>query len=289
VDEYLIEHSQVVAELRAHGIDCARPGFYDQAEFVAQERRDPSFLEWYAQFVATVPVEPNYVARVRREVPVIAAVLHENLVADGRLGACVDIGMLFSRILEEEGFWNCQINGSLKVEFPARAALRPQHFWSFDYSLQGFAAAHSWLVVPPYSIVDVAVRQQPYRVGRDLVPPFVLSESRERASPEVERVISHEVRAAVRRDFGTRLSDDEVARLIAPNWLKFRNVFPPTVVRQADVTLTYDAVAVGAPDAPFEEMDGWKMNGRLGIQLYRESVQPALRALRSARSQSLPG
>jgi hypothetical protein len=34
----------------------------------------------------------------------------EELVKDGRLGACIDIGMILSRILEEEGFWELAVS-----------------------------------------------------------------------------------------------------------------------------------------------------------------------------------
>ena len=37
-------------------------------------------------------------------IPVIAKLVWEELVKDGRLGARIDIGMILSRILEEEGF-----------------------------------------------------------------------------------------------------------------------------------------------------------------------------------------
>lgn len=273
-------HAEIASELDSHGIDHRSPGFYDHAAFVAQERRDPQFLERYAQFVATVPSSAEYEARVRREVPLIASLVHQELVSDGRLGACIDIGMILSRILEREQIWNFQVKGSLTIDFQDVADLPPQYFWSVDISAAGFAAAHSWLVVPPFSIVDVALKQQPYRRGRGYVPSLVITDGRDEAPRCVERIVSPDIRARVLRERGRIPRDDVLARELAPAWLRVREWLPATVVKQDGVSLVYDAVAIGAPDAVFEEMNQWLVNGRTGFELYNDVVAPSLLAAR---------
>ena len=272
-------HEQISSRLAALGIDHRKPGFYDHQEFVAQERVSPEFLEEYAQFVATLPTTADYVARVLRDVPVIAGIVHRELVADGRLGACIDIGMILSRILEQEEIWNVQVKGSLTVDFQNVSSLPKQYYWSVDQTAVPFAAAHSWLVVPPYSVVDVALKQQPYRRGREYIPTIVLSQSRERAPFQIERIISPEIRSLAARAFG-KATADGLAEHFAPAWLRMRDVLPPVVIDQEGIQLTYDAVAIGAPDAPFEQMVNWPVNGRLGLQLYRELIAPALQVAR---------
>src|SRR4051794_9167049 len=69
------EHEALERQLRDLGIDTSEFGFYDQRAFLAQEARDPTFLETYADWVRTRPCTPDYTQRVRSVVPRLAATL----------------------------------------------------------------------------------------------------------------------------------------------------------------------------------------------------------------------
>src|SRR5258706_142175 len=100
------EHGKLCAMYDDFRIDRTKPGFYDDKRFLRAESVDPSFIESYGRFVESRPCDEAYLVRSRNEIPEISSLVHRELVADGRLGACVDIGMILSRILEQEGFWN---------------------------------------------------------------------------------------------------------------------------------------------------------------------------------------
>lgn len=189
---------------REHDIDMTHPGFYDDPNFLQAEEDDSSFLDNYALFVRTKPLTDDYLRSARREIPFIAEVVRGELVADGRLGACIDISMMLSRVLEQEGYWNYQVKGSLTIRFPRESGIPTKYFWSYDVVQTPFAAAHSWLVVPPFTIVDVAVRQQPYDVGRDLLPDAVVTEGVRPATSSVRDLFSPAYSEAMRVQFGLR-------------------------------------------------------------------------------------
>ena len=273
----MIGHAALAARLKGLGVNLAQPGFYDDEAFIAHEQIDPFFLNEYARYVASRPLDEDYCRAARRDITVIADVLNAELVSDGRLGACIDVGMMFSRILEREGYWNFQVNGSLTIEFPEHSHIPPKYFWSFDIVDRPFAAAHSWLVAPPFVIADIAVRQQPYTEGAQLLPPIVLVEDAPTAVPRLSDMFSPEYEAAM---CARGVTAEDLIEKCAPEWLTFGPDFPPVVVKAAGVTLRYTPVGIGAPDGPFEEMTGWRMNGRLGTEVYAETIRPALASAR---------
>ncbi len=259
-----------------HKIDSAKPGFYDDPAFMAAEKDDPLFLENYARFVDTRTFSPEYLTLAKVEIPLIASICQQELVADGRLGACIDIGMILSRILEHEGFWNYQVKGSVTVKFPQTSGIGNRYFWSYDvipHGQQSFAAAHSWIVTPPFTVVDVAIRQQPYKRGRELLPDMVLSDNATGAKVTIDDVFSPDIIAFAR---AKQVPKSKIARTYAPHWLQFSQDFPGTEVTIGEIRLVYIPVAIGAPDLPFEKMNGAHFNGRLGIEIYNDLVVPAL-------------
>lgn len=279
------EYENLRREFERHVINVANPGFYDDPNFVAEEKKDVDYLNNYASFVRNRPYELPYLSKARAEIPVIAEVVHGELVADGRLGACIDVGMMLSRILEQEQYWNYQVKGSLTIDFPAKYRIRPKYFWSFDLILRGtrgFAAAHSWIVAPPYGIVDIAIKQQPYTEGGDLLPPMVVTENLKRTELAIKDVISPEYLAWAKAQRG--LSPQGVVQTDIPYLAKFERRFPPGRVTVGGLRLKYTPVGIGAPDTPFQEMNNWRVNGRLARELYVDIVQPKLRAFRRDHS-----
>lgn len=149
---------RVIEELAARGISTANPGFFDQPAFRAAEEGDPEYLCNYARFIDARHYTPEYLDRARREIPEIAEPLHQALKRDGRLGACIDLSMVLSRILEREGFWNYMVSGCLTQTFPSKYGFPPRYIWAVD---RGNAKApHVWVVAPPFLVVDLTVSMQ---------------------------------------------------------------------------------------------------------------------------------
>jgi len=152
----LEEYRALCATFADYQIEPLIPGFYDHQRFLRAEGVDPAFIQKYARYIESQEYDEAYLTRCRREIPEIARIVWEELIADGRLGACIDIGMILSRILEREGFWNYMVKGSLTISFPEATGHPRRRFYSWDVVARAFDAAHAWIVAPPYAIVDIS-------------------------------------------------------------------------------------------------------------------------------------
>ena len=142
-------------------IDYNSIAFYDSNEFLKQEQKNNRFLELYANYVNEKKYSIEYIERAKKEIPLIAKILNQELKKDGRLGACIDISIVLSRILEKEGYWNYLTKGSLTIDFPIESKIETKYFWSVDDG--EFQSGHTWVVAPPFNVIDIALRQQPYK------------------------------------------------------------------------------------------------------------------------------
>ena len=278
VDMYSLRDLKV--DFARRGISCEAPGFYDSDAFVEEERRDPHFLERYAQYVQLNSYDEFYLARAQSEIPEIARILYEELVKDGRTGACVDVSGVLSRILEKEGFWNYTLRGSLTIKAPKHFLIPTQYFWSVDYTDRPFDAGHAWVVAPPFTILDLTIKQQPMLYAKDLVPDYVVSRSGEEASVHFGDVISPEFIAAQPQNIppSKRLS------YWAPGAARVSRRFPPITLDIDHVNLKYTTCGIAAPDRPLEAMTSLELNGRYGEGIYRDLVLPHLEILRKQPS-----
>ena len=149
-------HDQLRREFAGLGIPMDAPGFYDHPAFVAIEKKNPKFLEAYAKFVQSRPIDRTYIAQVRQVVGIVGPMWNEELVLDGRLGACIDLSMVLSRTLESGGVWNYVVKGALTIEFPKNSGYGKTYFWPID--IAKVAAGHVWVCAPPYSIIDLTIQ-----------------------------------------------------------------------------------------------------------------------------------
>ena len=244
-------HDQLRREFAELGIPMDDPGFYDHRVFVAIEKKNPEFLEAYAKFVQSRPIDYTYIARVRRVVGIVAPMLNEELVLDGRLGACIDMSMVLSRILECESVWNYVVKGALTIEFPKNSGYANTYFWPID--IRKVAAGHVWVCAPPYSIIDLTIHQQPFGGDRlKHLPPFVLSESAERYSPTIVDICSPEVVSDLQRR-GAPLTNETLYH-IQPNLRGIFQSFPATVERHNSTILNYAPCAITASDRPLRKL-----------------------------------
>ena len=260
-----------LAELfRRLEIPTSDPGFCDHPSFLELERQNPELLNLYAAFVARSRYSPEYLERAEVKIRRAAQALHRELLAHGRLGACVDISGILSRILDREGIWNTCVKGSLTISFPPESGIGPRYFWSCDRG--EFVAGHAWLLAPPFTVVDISARQQPYEgLESNYIPEYVLSNDSEPTHVEVEDIISPEVRLAMVQqgippdrhlEFGARYVPGIFAAI------------PPIMVPGMDgSSLKYSPVAINAPDCPLEEMRNMDFGGMTPWELYDTKIR----------------
>lgn len=259
----------------SQGIDVSYPGFYDDANFIKLENNNPDLLENYAKFVAYRPIDNDYLLKVDRIMKIVPGLLYEQLVSDGRMGACVDISMALSRILEREGIWNYQVKGSLTISFPTHSNIERKYFWSVHND--EYSAGHSWLVVPPYRIVDLTVQRQPYFEGEEsLLPDFVLAKHSSWSELDLVDIIQPDLYATLKMLFNNRQT--RIMEEIELDKKPFSSLYRPEEVQIGEINFKYSPIAVIAPDASFENSTSLRLNGLYGIDLYEQIIKPKLRS-----------
>ncbi len=161
---------------RGLAIDFSAPEFYNHPEFLAAETKNPEFLWEYADYVRSRSYSEEYILKASGSVPGIVQFLFDALFADGRLGACLDISLAASKILEKYGFWNVIQTGSLTAELPNARSRKIRRRPEFMPPGRNAKGGHAWLVVPPFiHVVLTVTRQQENEDMRDLLPPFIIT------------------------------------------------------------------------------------------------------------------
>lgn len=259
-------------------IDFKNPGFYDSQEFLFQEQKDHSFLEKYAEYVNVKEYSSTYLERANREILFIAQKLHQELVKDGRLGACVDLSMVLSRILEREGFWNYTTKGSLTIKFPKVSGLENKYFWTVDTGEH--SAGHSWVVAPPFTVVDLTLRQQPYNKNEDkFISNYICSKQKTETSIDEIDVISPTILMDAERQGlkGNKL------KFVGANFINLSERFPARKIEKDNNLYKYVTVAIGASEDPLETITTLKLSNRIGIEIYNDLILPELLKLRARK------
>jgi hypothetical protein len=185
------------ADLKMRGIDTTQFAFYDQKAFLASEVRDPTFLENYAKWVALRPRDEAYNNHVRNVVPRLTEIIATALRKDGMQGGCVAASGMLTRMLDRLGVWSFGVAGSLTLEVE-RAKLWRGLQCVDDKDFPDAALGHSWVIAPPYTIVDAAIALQRWTgdpMG-DFVPTHLVVETGAKTiRPVVNDVVSAQVRA----------------------------------------------------------------------------------------------
>jgi hypothetical protein len=258
-------YEDLAEDFRGRGISFDSPGFCDDPSFFEVERGDPQYLNHYAAFVAKRPYEPNYLARAKVIIDNAVSLLHAELVEHGRLGACVGISEILFRILEQEKVWSCCIKGSLTITFPRKTGIGTSYFWSADHG--NFVAGHVWLYAPPYTVVDISVKQQPYRGNEaNYIPDRILTTDTRPVIVTDEDIISPPVRMDLSA-YGVPPHQHlkEVAPLIPDIFEAFPAVSVPGLKGSS---LKYSPVAIHAPEDKLPYLENMLFQGLTPWQLY---------------------
>ena len=256
-------------KFRGLGIDFTKPGFCDSPEFQAVERNNPVFLKSYAEYVQTLGPSAEYLDHARIVVRDTAEFLYNELVADGRKGACVDISGVVLRFLERQGIWCHVVCGGVRVEFPAESGIRTRRFYPLMHRDNNAFTGHAWIYAPPFKIVDVSISLQPYSEDEQrYFHGYTLTEHWEEPKTPI----------GVRDLLENELVEDHVRRFrrmptmedISPNQRQFLREFPAHRLVKDGLSFTYIPVKISAPELPLEQLLHPTLSGRRPMQVFEE-------------------
>ena len=252
------------------GIDFSYPAFCDSDEFLNQERKDSTFLEYYALYVEHKDYSDQYLNEAKRKIEICSTIFHEILKADGRMGACVDASSIFARMLDELGVWNYVTKSTVKIEFPEKSGFGPEYFWL--PTDERIFAGHSIVVAPPFGVIDLTIKNQEYIDGKgDLLPEKIVSSSFSLGNWTPEDILSPEVRMMMKMQ---RIEPLKHIKLYDSAMFNVLNTFPCRVVEEKGCTFKFITVAVGGSVFKLKDIDNYKPTGRLAIDIFEKDILP---------------
>ncbi|OFZ59112.1 MAG: hypothetical protein A2328_10895 [Bdellovibrionales bacterium RIFOXYB2_FULL_36_6] len=271
---YLSSFAQIIEDFRSKGIPVDIPGFYDHQNFIIQEKLNPNYLNNYAAFVAKRSYSSQYIDKAKNEIAIMAELMRQELVKDGRLGACIDISLVLSKILEEEGYWNYIVKGALTLIFPSILNISRKYFWPCDTKSPAIAG-HVWIAAPPFSVIDITVKKQPFEKHEEVyLPDMVLESTTSELSIDTIDIFNRADIDIVQQRSGIEESD-MIAR-ICPHIYEMTKVFKPTKVNHNGVTLKYIPCAISAPNENLKNITSLCLNDMNGNEIYQSIIKPKL-------------
>lgn len=255
------------------GIPTGEVAFYNHPAFLEAERSDPSLLEHYAAWVRARKMDRAYLDHARMVVPKIAQTVAREILRDGQTGVCMDASMMITKMLEEQGIWCYAAKGALSVNHPGLGD--PTYFWFFD---EMEVPGHVWVVAPPFEVVDVVLKAQPYSRGEDaLLPEYVVLESITRVTSEAADYCSGKILREAFEQYGPLPPD--VHLQLFPDIKKAAGFFPSFDICFDEASLRYSVAGVTMSTAPsLQAIKSRTWNGLSAAELYESIVVPAIAA-----------
>ncbi|PJJ67340.1 hypothetical protein [Chryseobacterium geocarposphaerae] len=256
-----------------YGISTASPGFYDDLNFTRLEQMIPNFLEYYAAFVLKKSFSPDYLQESEEKIFKISKILHKELIRDGRQGACIDLSLVLSRILDLENVWNYITKGSVTIEFPPDSNISKKYFWSVYYGQ--FKAGHVWVVAPPFKIVDLTIHQQPYKMNEEkYIPDIILQKEASISDMQLSDIISPEVMQQLNIKAGR--DHLKILNSINPRLIPFYDFFEVDNFISGETKFKYTPFGITASDQPLKNITSLKLNGIYGLEIYNDLIKGKL-------------
>jgi hypothetical protein len=269
-------HARLTADFISAGIDPTVFGFYDQDAFQVQEQRDPAYLEKYAEWVMSRPIDAEYEAHVRATVPKLASLVAAALTADDMQSGCITAYGMLTRMLDRLGVWSFGIIGSTNLDVP-RLGLRRSLHTVDDKDSPGSVLGHAWVCAPPYYIVDPSLALQHWTGTPlvELVPPVILGDVSVAPviRPTVEDCVSMSVRERYARK--ERRFDVQLHHRLEPRLAALSRMFPAREVALGELIVRYVPVAVRQTDLPLELINSATRWGRPAITIWNDEIVPA--------------
>lgn len=229
------------------------PGCYDHSDFIRAEERDA-----HAAFLSYAVHVSESVNRSARTIERFATEIASHASAREKMSNCIDISLFLQRALEERGVWSVVIHGSVIVCFDNDVVYEIHEYDTPKYS--GASTGHSWLLAPPFDVVDLTVKHQ--RFAGELpeyaerffqaimlqIPDVVLGKELSRFSPSQKE-----------------LTGD--SRMYNPHREEIQRLFPATVARFKRVSLKYIPDHVRIPKYKIDRM-GLSLGGMRASDFY---------------------
>jgi len=262
-------YDNLKTEFQSKGIPLDKPDFYDHPNFLQAEQIDPSYLLKFAKFVDAQPYSEEYLAKAEAIIRSVVKILSKELSNNGREGACVDIAGILARILERKGVWCACIKGSTTIEFPESSGEENTYYWSADHG--NFTAGHAWVYAPPFSIIDISLKQQPYSgKKKKFIPEIILIKEADKATSEIEDIISPDVRHQM---LSQGVPPHLMLELGASELRAVQSSFPAQLVNINNTKLKYSPVAVHASIESLPDMRNMKFNGKTPFKMYKKKIE----------------
>lgn len=254
-----------------HKINIKNPGFYNDPAFIVAEKKDPKFLQNYGFYVLNKKYDADYLLYVERVLPQIAQVLFTELKNDGRNGACVDMSICLMKILELHGIWSVAVTGAFNAVFPD-PQITERNFWHLDdaknpcHQMPG----HAWLHCPPYIVVDLTIKLQPYTQGQEkYLTDFVLQKDYNTFSAKLEDLCGPEVFNVVSN---AGLTEKKFFDLLG--FSTFTQLFRPATFTINDTIYNYVPFSFTASDtASLSEMKNLTLSGKTIDYVYQNKIK----------------
>lgn len=247
------------------GCDITAPSFCHSPAFLHAERTVKTIVDDYADFVLTRPVAD--VAAVRATILKTCDFIHRKLKAEGQLGACIDISMLVCEFLAAQGIWSFATKGGLTLHQPSAprsAWLRMAPITATD---NPSSTGHSWVVVPPFDVVDLTVFLQPYPEpwARQLDHGFIAESNMDSTSAVVEDLVDPDAMDAVQQAGGLDAVFNDT-----PTLERRIKEIGPKRLHLPDVELRYIATGAALAESPLRRMRNIELGGKFAADLYDE-------------------
>jgi hypothetical protein len=248
-------YEELAALFARHGIDTTAPGFFDLPAFLAAEKRSPSFLNNYGEFVARRPYTDTETARAREIVPIVTELVCTEVEDTGRLGMCVNASQLLQRSLDRLGVWNYSVIGAVAASVAVRGGRIERHFWVVDdKDTPDSQVGHVWNIAPTFPLVDAtfALQGWPNEI-RAAAPRFVVLDSVTPAVATADDMVAPHYQAEYQR-YMRRPIPPKHFNGTERDYIAFAKRFPGFAAEIGDITARYFPTGVRAPDTPIEEM-----------------------------------
>jgi hypothetical protein len=259
-------------DFRQLNINTENPGFYNDPNFVKIEKNNPDFLSEYNRYVVAKKYHEDYLARSRKIINIVCKILFDELKKDSRLGACIDICQVITKILEKEKIWCCMFSGSMTLQFEDDLHIPNRYFWYLDEG--EYDVPHAWIYAPPYKIVDISISLQKYdKRESSYIPEYVLKEKVVKAMALPIDIINPKQSVMYNKPIMDILYD---LTSCYPNIKKIMGDFPPSEVNYENCSVKYIPILTGAPEGELENLECINFSGKSAFEVYQEMIKQKL-------------
>lgn len=251
-------------------IDYSKPGFYDEPAFIENEKRNPSFLEIYADYIDSMSFCSDYLEKAKITTLEIIGFVYNKLLLDGLKGACLDVCNIISRFMEKEGIWNYVVKGGSTISFDRNTGLNTTYCAPIMTYDNPAVVGHAWIVVPPFRVVDITFSRQHYTRGEEkYLQGFIAEENVNKATLKVKDLMDMD---AINFFFNKnrRLPTIQDIEILSPGLLSVIEKYGIFTVKLSQATIKYISCGISFCEAQLEGVKNIKLCGKSPIELHKE-------------------